>query len=163
MPDENSGTESTNGKSVAVTRNRPVGFADLREEIDRLWQTALANPWRPFRTVLPEPVFPAMDVFEKDGKLQVHAELPGMTEKDIDISIDGDTMTISGEKTQTQEVNEKDYHRSERTYGSFSRQITLPAGADTDNVSAEFKNGVLQVVVPVSTPQPAKKIEVKTA
>jgi HSP20 family protein len=161
MPDQNNTNE--NEKPTAVTRSRPAGFVDLREEIDRLWQTALANPWRPFRTVLPEPVFPAMDVFEKDGKLQVHAELPGLTDKDIEIAIDGDTMTISGEKTQKHEVDQKEYHRSERSYGRFLRQIALPAGADTDNVTAQFKDGVLEVSVPVTQPKPAKKVQVNAA
>jgi HSP20 family protein len=105
---------------------------------------------------------PALDVFEKDGKLQINAELPGMQEKDIEIEVTDDTLTISGEKRDEREVKEDNYYRSERSYGSFRRQVGLPAGADTDKVDATFKDGVLKIAIPVTATAPsAKKIEVK--
>ena len=148
------------GSNKPTPMRRYPAFGDLWDEMDRWWQSALANPWRPFRS---QSMFPAMDVFEKDGKFQIHAELPGMTQDDIDIRVEGDTMTISGEKTQTQNVEDKDVHRSERSYGRFSRQVMLPQGADTDNVTAEFRNGVLQIEMPIDQAHQAKKINIRAA
>lgn len=151
--------EETNGKTAAVT-TKPGVFGDLREEIDRLWETALANPWRPFRTYSKEPVFPAIDVFEKDGELRVQAELPGLAEKDVEITVEGNVLAITGEKTDETEVNEKDFYRRERSYGRFARRIALPDGAQKDQITAKFKDGVLKVRVPVQKTE-AQKVEIK--
>jgi len=105
---------------------------------------------------------PATDVFEKDGALHIRAELPGMTDKDVEIEITADAVTISGEKKEEHEVKEKDYYRSERTYGAFSRQVALPAGADIDQAKAQFKDGVLQIDVPLKVVEAKKKLEIKT-
>jgi HSP20 family protein len=145
---------------MTPARPRRLGFPDLFEEMDRFWDS-FGPPWR-FHAAGRNPVMPALDVFEKDGKLQINAELPGMQEKDIEIEVTGDTLTISGEKRDEREVKEDNYYRSERSYGSFRRQVALPAGADTDKVDATFKDGVLKVVIPVTAAAPsAKKIEVK--
>jgi HSP20 family protein len=105
---------------------------------------------------------PALDVFEEDGKLHINAELPGMQEKDIEIEVTDGTLTISGEKRDEREIKEDNYYRSERSYGSFRRLVALPAGADTDEVDATFKDGVLKIVIPVTATAPsAKRIEVK--
>jgi HSP20 family protein len=153
-------SEDSGDNSKQTSMRRYPAFGGLWDEMDRWWQTAMANPWRPFRG---QSMFPAIDVFQKDGKFQVHAELPGMTQDDIDIRVEGETMTISGEKTQTQNVEDKDFHRSERSYGRFSRQVTLPPGADTDNITAEFKNGVLQIEVPIDQAHQAKRINIRAA
>jgi HSP20 family protein len=144
-------------------RSRMPGFADLFDEMDRFWATFPSVPSR-FRSFGRQRLMPALDVFEKDGKMQIHAELPGMKDSDIEIEIDDDVLTISGEKRDEREVKEDNYYRSERTYGSFRRQVALPAGADTDQVEAKFKDGVLKIEVPIkTTPEPArKKVEVKT-
>lgn len=162
MTNETANTKpGTNGQTTAVT-TKPGIFGDLREEMDRLWETALANPWRPFRTYSKEPVFPAIDVFEKDGELRVQAELPGLSEKDVEITVEGNVLSIAGEKTEETEVNEKDFYRRERSYGRFGRRIGLPDGAQTDQITANFKDGVLKVTVPVQKTQ-AKKVEIKAA
>jgi len=155
-------TTETNGKNVPA-RTRPQGISDLREEIDRLWETMLASPpWRPFQSLSRRRPLPAMDVFEKDGQLHIRAELPGMTDKDIQIEIDKDTITISGEKKEEHEAKEENYYESERTYGSFRRQVALPAGADKEHVQAQFKDGVLKIDVPVLEAKPeTKRIEIK--
>ena len=132
MTDESTNTaEQPNGKPTAVAA-KPGIFGDLRDEMDRLWETALANPWRPFRAYSKEPVFPAIDVFEKDGELRVQAELPGLAEKDVEITVEGNVLSITGEKTEETEVNKKDFHRRERSYGRFARRIALPPGAQKD-------------------------------
>jgi HSP20 family protein len=156
----NQSTEQTNAQSAAAPK--PGLITDLREEIDRLWETALANPWRPFRASSKEPVFPAVDVYEKDGELRVNAELPGIAEKDIEITVEGNVLSITGEKAYETEVNEKDFYRRERSFGRFARRIALPAGVQKDQITAEFKDGVLKVRVPVQKVV-AHKVEIKGA
>jgi HSP20 family protein len=156
---------ATNGaeapKAVATTRPRLLGFPDLFEDMDRLWSNFMPSPWR-VRATAGQRLMPALDVFEKGGKLHVNAELPGMQDKDIDIEVTEDVLTISGEKRDEREVKEDDFYRSERSYGRFRRQVALPAGADTDNIEASFKDGVLKVAIPVkAAAASAKKVQVK--
>ena len=103
---------------------------------------------------------PAVDVFEKEDRFVVKAELPGMKEEDIDVSVIGDTLSIRGEKKTETEVKEKDYYRSERSYGSFYRSIRLPSGVDADKVEASFEDGVLEVTLAKSARAKPKKIAV---
>jgi HSP20 family protein len=157
-----SSTEATKEGPISKAVTRPGILNDLREEMDRLWEAALANPWRALRASSREPVFPAIDVFQKDDVLKVHAELPGMKRENVEITIEGDALTISGEKSEASEVNEQDFYRRERSFGRFARRITLPAGAQKDKISAQFKDGVLEVEVPVQATT-AQKIEIKQA
>jgi HSP20 family protein len=148
-------------KSVTTTQPRRLGFPDLFDEMDRFWESFMPAPWR--SAFGRQKMMPALDVFEKDGNLQINAELPGMKDTDIEIEVTADALTISGEKRDEREVKEDNYYRSERSYGSFRRQVALPAGADTDHVEATFKDGVLKISVPVKTAETsAKKIAVKT-
>jgi len=103
---------------------------------------------------------PAVDVFEKDDKFVVKAELPGMKEKDINVSVVGDTLSIRGEKKTEAEIDDEDYYRCERTYGSFYRSIPLPSTVDVDKIEASFEDGVLEVALPKSTKVKPKKIAV---
>jgi len=108
------------------------------------------------------------NVSETDKEICITAELPGIEEKDIDVSISGDRITIKGEKKSEQEEKNEDdgreFHRVERSYGSFQRSMTLPFKIDSDKVTADFKNGVLTVNVPKPPEQiqQTNKIEIKT-
>lgn len=106
---------------------------------------------------------PRVDVKESDKEIAISAELPGMEDKDIDISLTKDALTIKGEKKQEKEDKGKDYYRMERSYGSFTRMIPLPAEIDTDKAKAEFKKGVLNISLPktVKSIKETKKIPVK--
>ncbi len=97
---------------------------------------------------------PSVDILEKDGNLILRAELPGMTEKDIELKIEGDTLTLKGERKMDAEDKKSNYHRVESFYGSFMRSFRLPDTVDYDKISAEYKNGVLTITLP-------KKPEVK--
>ena len=154
----------------------------LKEEfmvLERWRPRAGLTPWSPFRELedwerqfenfFGRPVWrpdgergwmPAIDVFEKDDKFVIKAELPGMEENDIDVSVVGETLTIKGEKKTESEVKEDEYYRSERTYGSFYRSIPLPASVDASKVEANYENGVLEVVLPKSPEVKPKKIAV---
>jgi HSP20 family protein len=107
---------------------------------------------------------PRFDVSETDNEVQITAELPGMDEKDIEVTFDDNVLTVKGEKKQEHEEKNKNYFMSERTFGQFQRVITLPAGIDVDKVKAQFKKGILSIRVPkVATAHTErKKIEVKT-
>jgi HSP20 family protein len=106
---------------------------------------------------------PRVDVKETDGEYEVSAELPGMDEKDVELTLADNVLTIRGEKKTEREKKDQDYYLSERSFGSFRRTIPLPAEVDQDKVEAHFKNGVLAVRLPKSAEAPAKtrRLEVK--
>lgn len=103
---------------------------------------------------------PAIEVFDKEDKYVVKAELPGMKEEDIDVSVVGDTLTIKGERKAETEVKEEDYYCCERSYGSFFRSIALPPNVDTKKIEASFEDGVLEVSLPKAPEVKPKKIAV---
>ncbi|MBW6484887.1 MAG: Hsp20/alpha crystallin family protein [Syntrophobacterales bacterium] len=107
--------------------------------------------------------YPSVDVTEGDKEVTVKAELPGMEEKDIDVSLTDNSLTIRGEKREEREDKGKDYWHKETSYGSFSRVIPLPEGIDTEKVDARFKNGVLTVTMPKleTTITKSRKISIK--
>jgi HSP20 family protein len=96
---------------------------------------------------------PQVESFERDGKLIVRADLPGLTKDDIDVDITDDAIKIRGERRQEKEENEEGYYRSERSYGSFYREIPLPSGVNRDEANASFNNGVLEITMPASARQ----------
>jgi HSP20 family protein len=104
---------------------------------------------------------PAMDLVETDDHLVLRGDLPGMTEDDIDIEIKDNVLTVSGERKSDHEEKGKGFHRVERSFGSFSRSLTLPHGIDADQVEANFDKGVLEVRVP--KPAEAKPTRVQIA
>jgi HSP20 family protein len=106
---------------------------------------------------------PSVDVSETDKEIKVTAELPGMDEKDVNVELTDDALNISGEKKTEKEEKDKNYYRSERSYGSFHRTIPLPVEVDKDKVQAAFKKGILTVNLPktVSAQANTKRIAVK--
>lgn len=90
---------------------------------------------------------PSVDVVKDDDRLVLTAELPGMTPDDVDVSLDGDILTIKGEKSDERELSEGDRYMCERTFGAFSRRITVPDGVSPESIDATFENGVLTVQV----------------
>jgi len=106
---------------------------------------------------------PALDVYEQKDDLILKAEIPGLTKDEIDISLEGTTLTIKGEKKKEEEVKEDDYYRCERTYGAFSRSLELPVAVQTDKVNASFKNGVLEIRLPKTEEAKKSVVKVKVA
>ena len=106
---------------------------------------------------------PALDVYEQKDDLIVKAEIPGLTKDEIDISLEGNTLTIKGEKKKEEEVKEEDYYRCERTYGAFSRSVELPVAVQTHKVNAAFKNGVLEIRLPKTEEAKKSVVKVKVA
>ncbi|RBP14103.1 heat shock protein Hsp20 [Roseiarcus fermentans] len=149
-------------------------FESLRREVDRLFEDFTASPFRlPFR----RPAFdiepfwspeawvavPAVDFVERDTGYEVHADLPGLDEKDVEVSVAGGVLTIKGQKHEETEEKKPDFHLRERRFGSFERAFRVPAGVDADRIEASFKKGVLTVVLPKSAEaqKPVKTIAVK--
>ncbi len=150
-------------------------FENLKHEVDRLFEEFDGGFWRmplrrsvfnfePFVRLRPVTA-PAVDIAEKDGIYEITAELPGMEEKDIDVSFAGGTLTIKGEKKFEKEEERKDFYLSERRYGAFERAFGIPDGVDTDKIAAHFRKGVLTVTLPktVEAQKQEKKIAVKAA
>ena len=106
----------------------------------------------------------AVDVAESDKAYTITAELPGVSEKDVEVSVGDDMLVIKGEKHQEKEEKDKNHYVSERSYGAFQRMFSLPRGADSSKIEARFQNGVLTVSVPkTAQKQEPRKVEVKAA
>jgi HSP20 family protein len=104
---------------------------------------------------------PQVEAFERAGKLIVRADLPGLNKDDIDVEITNDAIRIRGERRQEREENEEGYYRSERSYGSFYREIPLPSGVNPEEANASFRNGVLEITMPAPARQSAgRRIEI---
>jgi len=106
---------------------------------------------------------PPVDLYETDTEVVMKAALPGMTREDIDLTIDGDSLILSGESKHDEEVKEEGYYRREMRHGSFCRSVTLPVPVDPDGLQASFDNGVLTVHAPKSEQATQRKIEVTTS
>jgi HSP20 family protein len=104
---------------------------------------------------------PQVEAFERGGQLIVRADLPGLTKDDINVDITDDAIKIRGERQQEKEENDEGYYRSERSYGSFYREIPLPAGVNADEANATFRNGVLEITMPAPARQTSsRRIEI---
>jgi len=133
----------------------------LRREMDRRWDEYFGPGRRAFAT-REEEWLPALDVAEAADKITVEAEIPGMDAKNIDVSLSGDILTIKGEKKSEREEKKENYHLVERSYGSFSRSLRLPAAVVADKIEAAYKQGVLTITCPKKEVVKPKPIKVKT-
>ena len=103
---------------------------------------------------------PSVDIMEKEGNLILRAELPGLSEKQIDLKLEGNTLTLKGERKMENEDKEEMYHRVESSYGSFTRSFRLPETVDTDKIRADYKNGILTVTIPQKSEVKPREIPV---
>jgi HSP20 family protein len=106
---------------------------------------------------------PHVDVLERDGKIVVRADLPGLSKEDVTVEVTDDALTIRGERKQEKKEERAGYYYNECSYGSFYRSIPLPEGVDTAKATAEFRNGVLEIALPAPThPAPdARRVEIR--
>jgi HSP20 family protein len=168
-------TEEKGSESMsALQTRRPL--ESLRREVDRLFENFDHDFWRsPFRRSMfdVEPFWrreltwgapaPAVDIVEKDNAYEIHAELPGLDEKNVEVKLVNGGLTIKGEKKEEKEEKKKDYYLHERHFGSFERYFRVPEGVDADKIEASFKKGVLTVTLPkkAEAQKPEKKIAIK--
>ena len=168
--------EKASESASALQIRRPL--ESLRREVDRLFENFDHDFWRsPFRRSMfdVEPFWrreltwgapaPAVDIVEKDNAYEIHAELPGLDEKNVEVKLANGGLTIKGEKKEEKEEKKKDYYVHERHFGSFERYFRVPEGVDVDKIEANFKKGVLTVTLPKKpeAQKPEKKIAIKAA
>ncbi len=128
--------------------------SEFNRLFDGFFNTRTGNGSGPRRWI------PAMDLAETEDALVLKADLPGLTEDDVEIEVKDNVLSVSGERKAESEEKRKGYHRIERSYGSFSRSLTLPDGVEPDQVKAEFANGVLEVRVPKPEERKPTKIAI---
>lgn len=133
----------------------------LRKEIDRLFEDNLGPITAPFSDRVAVDWVPAVDIAETEDALHVKAELPGLKQEDVDIHVQGDTLTIKGERKYEHEEKKKNYLRKETTYGSFQRAFSLGVPVKTDAVTATYKNGVLEITLPKVEEVKPKQVKIK--
>ena len=136
-------------------------LSSLQTEMNRLFNAAFDTPtggnggarrWSP-----------AMDLLETDDNFVLRADLPGMTESDVNIELEDNVLTVSGERKAEHEAKGESFYRVERSFGTFARSLTLPKGIDPEAVTAGFENGVLEVRVPKPEQRKPRKITIGTA
>ena len=125
------------------------------QEFDRLFSTLFENSGRQVQRWVP-----AMDLVEADDHFVLKADLPGLAEDDVAIEVQDNVLTISGSRDAEHERKEKGWYRLERSYGSFSRSLTLPEGVDADKVEAKFDRGVLEVRIPKPEERKPRRISI---
>jgi HSP20 family protein len=136
----------------------------FRSEMQGLFDRFFDEPWSAFDRAFSSfgAWAPSLDVIDGEKEVTVKAELPGVDPKEVEISVLGQTLTLSGEKKSEREEKGKGFYRSECEYGSFRRQVQLPEGVDPDKVKAEYANGVLTVKLEKSRTATPKRIPVST-
>jgi HSP20 family protein len=136
-------------------------LAEMEHEMEDMFAPFFRGfPWR----ARPERTWrwaPAVDMVERNGEIVLRADLPGLAEKDVAVSVQDGMLTIRGERKEEHEEKEESYYYCERSLGAFVRSVPLPPGVDADKIKATFKNGVLEVHVPKSKESAAKTIEIK--
>ncbi len=155
------------GSLITVGRDRNVArndnpFMSLQREIDRLFDD-FTRGFPAFSTGGGNELLPSVDVTETDKQIEITAELPGLEEKDVQVNLADNVLTIRGEKKAEKEEKDKAYRLVERSYGSFVRSLELPEGVDANAIKASIDKGVLKVTVPKPAPAQVKKIDVKAA
>src|SRR6185295_3351371 len=133
---------------MAIVRWEPLReLTTLQNEMNRLFGTVFDTPAQPNGGTLRR-WMPAMDLLETDSHFVLRADLPGMSEEDVNIEVEERVLTVSGERKAEHTERKDSYQRIERAFGSFSRSLTLPDGVDPEAVSASFDRGVLEVQIP---------------
>jgi HSP20 family protein len=151
------------GSERGLSRSQSNPFTALQQEIDRLFD-GFSRGFASFPNFpTTRELAPSMDVSETDKEIEITTELPGLEEKDIQLNVADDVLTIRGEKKNEREESKKDYHLVERSYGSFVRSVQLPNGVNAEGIKAVMSKGVLKVTVPKPAPAQSKKIDIKSA
>jgi HSP20 family protein len=178
MAKEKTSKEPAKASAKTPAPSAPASFFPLntlRDDIDRAFDRMFKD-WPRFGAMTMPDFFggsdffgkttaaaPRVDVTEDDKGYEITAEMPGVAEKDVEVSVRDDRLTLRGEKKSETEEKKKDYHMTERSYGSFERSFRLPGDVDADNIKADFTNGVLTLTLPKTAESKTKerKIAIK--
>ena len=143
-----------------LTRWEPFReFSPMEERLSRFFRASL-NHERPEEALTTTSLAPPVDIYEDEHKIALKIEVPGFDEKDIDVRIEGNTLTVHGERKLEKEEKEENFRRVERHYGSFTRSFTLPGSVDTGQVSADYDKGMLKINLPKKAEAKPKQIKV---
>jgi HSP20 family protein len=146
---------------MTIVRWEPLReIGSLQSEMNRLFNTVFDAPSSGASGAVLRRWVPAMDLVESEDHFVMRADLPGMSEQDIEIELEEGTLTVSGERKAEHEEREEGFHRVERSFGSFSRSLTLPKGIDADAVSASFDRGVLEIRIPKPEARKPRRIAI---
>ena len=147
---------------MAVIRRSPAGqLATMQSDMARLMNTFFGSS--PFAAPVGNGVsawLPPVDIAEAEDALTLAFDLPGLKEDEIQVELDDNVLTVSGERVRTNEAKQDDYYRYERRFGTFSRSVALPAGVKDDQIEASYENGVLEIRVPKPEQYKPKRIQV---
>ncbi|MFZ1008660.1 MAG: Hsp20/alpha crystallin family protein [Candidatus Sulfotelmatobacter sp.] len=145
---------------TVLTRFEPFReFATLQDRINRVFRETYSPEGRD-ETLTTSSFTPAVDVYEDEHSVTLKIEVPGIEEKDIDVRIENNTLTVHGERKIEKEEKEENYRRVERQYGSFTRTFNLPTTVDSEKVSANYDKGVLKIALPKKAEAKPKQIKV---
>ena len=146
---------------MAIVRWTPFReLSTVQDRVNKLFEDVIRSPYRSDEGFGVSAWTPAVDIYETDKEIVLKAELPEMPEKDIEIKVEDNNLIVSGERRKEKEVKEENYHRIERSYGSFYRSFTLPHAVDRENIKASYKDGVLKVVLPKKEEAKPKQIKI---
>ncbi|MBM3295042.1 MAG: Hsp20/alpha crystallin family protein [Candidatus Aminicenantes bacterium] len=133
---------------MAIIRWDPFrDMVTLRERMNRMFEDVFSGRTDD-KEITASTWAPAVDIYETENDLVLSAEIPGLQEKDVEIKVEDNTLTLKGERRLEKETKEENYHRIERSYGSFYRAFTIPNSVDSERIQAEHENGVLRIVMP---------------
>jgi HSP20 family protein len=148
-------------KMMDLIRWNPLKeMVSLRERMNRLFDDSLFRSERRNEDAELGVWLPAVDMFEKEDRLVIKAELPGMDKKDISLDFKNNVLTLSGIRQHENEVKEENFYRREMSYGKFVRSFSLPADSDAEKIKAEFQNGLLTIEIPKPEQHQPKQIKV---
>ncbi len=146
---------------MALIRWEPVReLGTIQNEMNRLFNTFFDTPTAGGAGVAPRRWIPPMDLVETEGEFVLRADLPGLSEGDVNIEIEDNVLTISGQRTSEHEGRKDGFYRLERAWGAFSRSLTLPEGINAEAVAASFDRGVLEVHIPKPEQRKPRKVAI---
>lgn len=152
---------------MALVRWSPIRWdpfgelSTLQEGMNRLFEDLLPTTRKGKEELNAGTFYPAVDICEGDKEITLKAELPGMKKEDVHVEINDGVITLRGERKIEKEEKKENYHRIERSYGSFHRSFTLPATVDRDKIKAHYKDGILEVTLPITEEAKPKSIPVE--
>lgn len=145
---------------MAIIRWDPFkDMVTLREKMNRMFEDVFSGRSED-KKLTAGTWAPAVDIFETENELVMTAEIPGIEEKDVEIKVEDNTLSIRGERKFEKETKEENYHRIERSYGSFYRVFTLPSSVDPERIQAEQENGVLKISMPKRQEMKPRKVKI---
>jgi HSP20 family protein len=145
---------------MAIIRWDPFrDMVTLRERMNKLFEDMAASRGEE-KDLTTSSWAPAVDIYETENEVVLTAEIPGIEEKDVEIKVEDNTLTLRGERKFEKETKEENYHRIERAYGSFFRSFTLPNYVDQDKIEAEHENGILKIRMPKRAELKPRKVKI---